>query len=61
MEPPEIVITELIEEPSRNEQVDSITRALEEIIEVAKRRTNFRIHDIINIVIRNPVLHYSIN
>ena len=41
--------------------MDLITRALEEMIEVAKRRTNFRIQDRINIVIRNPVLHYPIS
>ncbi len=53
--------TELIEDPSGDEQVDLITTALEEMIEVAKRHTNFRIHDRINIVIRNPVLHYPIS
>ena len=31
------------------------------MIEVAKRRTNFRNHDRINIVIRNPVLDYPIS
>ena len=53
--------TELIEEPSRDEQVDLITRVLEEMIEVAKRSTNFRIQDRINIVVRNSVLHYPIS
>lgn len=53
--------TELIKDPSGDEQVDLITRALEEMIEVAKRRTNFRNHDRINIVIRNPVLHYPVS
>ena len=34
--------SELIPEPSRDEQVDLITRALTEMIEVAKKHTNFR-------------------
>lgn len=53
--------TELIEDTSGDEQVDLIIRALEEMIEVAKRCTNFRNHDRINIVIRNPILHYPVS
>lgn len=43
--------TGLIRDPLGDEQVYLITRALKEMMEVAKRRTNSRIHDRINIVI----------
>ena len=54
--------SELIEDPSKDEQTDLITRALEEMIKEIKKRTNFKRTDKINIIVRNPgVIRYPIS
>lgn len=53
--------SELIDNPSKDEQRDLITRALEEMVKEIKKRTNFRTGDRMNIIVRNPgVLCYPI-
>ncbi|CAH0391289.1 unnamed protein product [Bemisia tabaci] len=51
----------LITQPTADEQTSLITRALEEMIEMAKKRTNFRTGDRINIVIMNDELRMPIS